>query len=81
MSKLDYSDQVVITITKVKFDGKPSHWGVIIEQDSEEIGSGTAPSFAGVFDMAYEMIAGGDKGSDYERNPWAEFDANYGENK
>jgi hypothetical protein len=78
MSELDFSDQAIITITKVKYDGEPSHWDVSIEMsgESEELGGGTAPTFAGVYDMAYSIIAGGDKHSNYEYNQWVLFDAN-----
>jgi hypothetical protein len=75
VSELDYSDQVTITITKVKYMGEPTIWDVTVEQGNEEIGGGTAPTFAGVYDMAYSIIAGGDK-SNWYTNPWVEFDAN-----
>jgi hypothetical protein len=78
MSDLDYSDQVTITITKVKYDGEPSHWdvGVLRVGEYDELGGGTAPTFAGVYDIAYSIIAGGDKSNNYEYNEWALFDAN-----
>lgn len=75
--ELDYSDKVLITITKVKFFGEPSHWEVdITDSSGDELGSGTGPTFAGVYDMAYSMLAGGDKHSDWETNEWTEFNAN-----
>jgi hypothetical protein len=78
MDELDYSDQVTIIITKVKYDGEPSHWDLTIERsgESEELGGGTAPTFAGIFDTAYSIIAGGDKHSNYEYNDWVFLDAN-----
>jgi hypothetical protein len=42
----------------------------------DELGGGTAPTFAGVYDIAYSIIAGGDKSNNYEYNEWALFDAN-----
>lgn len=76
MSELDFTDQVVITITKVRYHGEPTGWDVTVEQGGEEIGGGTAPSFAGVSDIAYSIIVGGDKHNNYEYNEWALFDAN-----
>lgn len=76
MSYIDYSDQVIITITKVRYDGEPSGWSVDVEHNGEELGGGTAPTFAEVSDIAYSVIVGGDKFSNYEKNEWAEFDAN-----
>lgn len=75
---MDYSDYVNIKITKVHFDGEPNHWEVDITYpySEESIGGGTAPTFAGVMDMAYSMIRGGDKHSDWEVNEWTEFDGN-----
>lgn len=78
MSDLDYTDSVTITITKVKYNGEPSHWevGVLRAGWFDELGGGTAPTFAGAYDIAYSIIAGGDKSSNYEYNEWALFDAN-----
>lgn len=76
MNEIDYSDQVTIIITKVKYDGEPTGWDVTVDHGSEELGSGTAPTFAGVYDIAYSIIVGGDKHSNYEYNEWALFDAN-----
>jgi hypothetical protein len=78
MSEIDLSDQVVVTITKIRYNGKPSGWDVTVEKagEAEELGGGTAPTFAGVYDIAYSIIAGGDKSNNYEYNEWALFDAN-----
>ena len=79
MNEIDYSDYVTIKITKVKYDTAPSHWGVEIMfagDDPEDIQCGTSPTFAGVYDIGYSIIAGGDKYNDYEYNEWALFDAN-----
>jgi hypothetical protein len=78
MSELDYSDQVTIVITKVKYDGEPTGWSVDIQYANEDgpMQGGTAPTFAGVYDIAYSIIAGGDKSNNYEYNEWVLFDAN-----
>lgn len=77
MSELDYGDFVTIKITKVRFLDEPSHWEAeITNADGEDIGSATAPTFAGISDEVYSMIHGGDKYSDYEINEWTQFDAN-----
>jgi hypothetical protein len=72
---IDSSDQVTITITKVMHEGEPSHWGLDVSHNGEELGMGTAPTFAGVYDMAYSIIVGGDK-HNWDINPWTTFDAN-----
>jgi hypothetical protein len=77
MNHLDYNDYVNIRITKVHFDEEPSHWEIDIDySDGTSLGCGTSPTFGGIWDMAYSIIVGGDKSSDYETNPWSEFDAN-----
>lgn len=75
---IDDSDYVTIKITKVKYMGEPSGWSVDIQYSGEDIPlqGGTGPTFAGVFDTAYSIIAGGDKYNNYEYNEWALFDAN-----
>lgn len=69
---LEYSEKVVITITKVKSFGEPSHW----EYDLDTGAGGTAPTFYGAIDMAIQSITGdtGEYGS--EHNNWVDFDAN-----
>lgn len=76
MSDIDNSDYVTIKITKSKYMGEPSIWMVDVYDEEGEWGGGTAPTFAGVYDIAYSIIAGGDKHSNYEYNEWVLFDAN-----
>ena len=77
MSDIDYSDFVNIKIIKVNFMDEPSHWALeVTDRNGEDMGMGTGPSFAGIFDMAYSIIAGGDKHSQWETNVWTEFNAN-----
>lgn len=72
---IDSSDKVVITITKVMYEGEPSHWALDVMHNDRELGQGTGPNFAGVYDMAYSIIVGGDK-HNWDINPWTTFDAN-----
>ena len=78
MDEIDDSDYVTIKITKSKYMGEPSIWTVDIQYSDEDTAEqgGTAHTFAGVFDIAYSIIAGGDKHNGYEWNEWANFDAN-----
>lgn len=76
MSEFDYSDSVTIKITKVKYDGDPSHWELDISGNGLDGSGGTAPSFNGIFDMAYSIVHGGDKSSGWEIDEWVKFDAN-----
>ena len=77
MSETDYEDYVNIKIIKVRFMDDPTHWALeITDRNGEDIGMGTGPTFAGIYDMAYSIIAGGDKHSNYEYNDWVFFDAN-----
>lgn len=76
MDQIDYNDYVDIRITKVRFHDEPSHWEVDVNDAENNLGCGTSPTFAGAYDIAYSIIVGGDKDSDYEVNSWAEFDAN-----
>lgn len=69
-------ETAIIKITKVFYDDEPSHWECdVYAHDTIEMGGGTAPTFTGVYDMAYDLIAGG---YDYEvdHNDWVNFDAN-----
>lgn len=72
MSELDYSDSVTIKITRVKFDGEPTHW----EYDLDSGAGGTGPTFYGVLDMAVEAITGDHGDFDSIHNDWVDFDAN-----
>lgn len=69
---LNYSDKVVITITKVKSYGDPSHW----EYDLDSGAGGTGPTFYGVLDMAVQSITGDTGDFDSIHNDWVDFDAN-----
>lgn len=76
MSELDFTDSVTIKITKVKYGGEPTIWQLDIEGQGLDGSGGTSPTFAGVYDMAYSIIAGGDKDSNWQYNEWTLFDAN-----
>jgi hypothetical protein len=77
MSDLDYEDFINIKIIRVNYDGEPSHWALeVTDRDGEDMGMGTGPTFVGIYDMAYSIIAGGDKHSQWEVNEWTLFDAN-----
>lgn len=78
MSDIDNSDYVTIKITKSRYMAEPTGWSVDIQYADDDVAmqGGTAPTFAGVYDMAYSIIAGGDKYSNYEYNEWVLFDAN-----
>ena len=77
MGNLDYSDYINIKITRVTLDGEATHWELdITDGDGDVFGEGTGPNFNSMYDMAYSIIAGGDKHSNYEYNEWVEFDAN-----
>jgi len=68
---LDYSDYVEIKIIRVRSDGEPIFWQV----DFKDGTGGTAPTFAGVIDIACSIITGDDQ-LDGARDDWADFDAN-----
>jgi len=77
MSDLDYEDYINIKIIRVNFMDEPSHWALeVTDRNGEDMGMGTGPTFVGIYDMAYSIIAGGDKHSQWEINHWTEFDAN-----
>lgn len=77
MSEIDYEDYVNIKIIKVKFMDEPSHWALeVTDRNGEDMGMGTGPTFAGIYDMGYSIVRGGDKSSNWEVNEWTEFDAN-----
>lgn len=73
MDEMDYSDSVTIKITKVKFNGEPTHWEVDIDDNGT---GGTSPTFYGAWDTAYEIITGDTGDFDSEHNTWVDFDAN-----
>lgn len=70
--KMDYSDSITIKITKVKYNGEPTHWEVDLSDGS----GATNPTFHGAWDAAYEMITGDIGDFDSEHNNWVDFDAN-----
>lgn len=67
---LDYSDFVSLKITRVKSEGKPSYWQV----DFPDGSGGTAPTFYGVWDIAFEQI-------EHDLDGWTDFNANEKEDK
>jgi hypothetical protein len=51
------NEELVIKITKAKYNGEFSHWEVDVESNSANIYlGGTAPTIWGVLDMASEYI-------------------------
>lgn len=73
---MDYTDQVVITITKVHSYGEPSHW----EYELDNGAAGTGPNFYTVIDAAVTAITGDYGDYDSVHNTWVDFDANNGDN-
>jgi hypothetical protein len=70
--ELDYTDAVVIKITKVKFEDEPTHWEVEMTNFvGDEFASATGPTFGGMLSFVSEVLD--DEG-------WTSFDAN-GDNK
>ena len=67
---LDYSDFISVKITRVTESGEPVFWQV----DFPDGTGGTAPTFHGVWDIAYEQIT-------EDRDGWTDFDANKKEEK
>ena len=65
-------EEVVITITKVKYDGEFSHWEAHVESGKADVYlAGTAPTSLGALDMAAEYIYEASKDEE-----WFEDDAN-----
>ena len=75
MNHIDYNDYVDIRITKVHFDGEPTHWEVDINDAENSLGGGTCPTFQDAMDIIHQTIYGGYK-NNWEVNSWATFDAN-----
>lgn len=69
--ELDYTDSVTVKFTKVKSAGQPAYWAVDIDGSG-----GTAPTFYGAWDIAYETITGDTGDYDAVHNTWVDFDAN-----
>jgi len=66
--ELDYTDAVVIKITKVKFEDEPTHWEVEMTNFAgDEFASATGPTYHGMIDFVCEVL--GNEG-------WTSFDAN-----
>jgi len=50
-------ETVTIKISKVSEDGPLSHWDMeVIDINGNTVGGATGPTFASVFDTAYEML-------------------------
>ncbi len=46
-------------------------WSMDVHMGSEFVGAGTAPTFAGIYDMAYEIITEYDpQGTSFDANGW-----------
>lgn len=66
------NEELVIRITKTKYDGDFSHWEVDVESDTADVFlAGTAPTIWGVLDMATEYLW--DEG---QEDGWFKDDAN-----
>ena len=66
------NEELVIRITKAKYDGEFSHWEVDVNSDTADVLlAGTAPTIWGVLDMASEYLW--DQGQTEE---WFKDDAN-----
>ena len=66
------NEELVIKITKAKYNGEFSHWEVEVESDTADVFlAGTAPTIWGVLDMASEYLL--DQGQD---DGWFKDDAN-----
>ena len=66
------NEELIIRITKAKYDGEFSHWEVDVNSNAADVLlAGTAPTIWGVLDMASEYIW--DQGQTEE---WFKDDAN-----
>lgn len=66
------NEELIIKITKAKYDGKFSHWEVDVNSNAADVLlAGTAPTIWGALDMASEYIW--DQGQTEE---WFKDDAN-----
>jgi hypothetical protein len=66
------NEKMCIYITKTE-----SCWEVLVlDHEGNDAGSGTAPTFSGVYDIGYELATGdfGEYGDVH--NKWVDFDAN-----
>jgi hypothetical protein len=65
-------EELIVKITKAKYDGEFSHWEVDVTSDTADVLlAGTAPTIWGVLDMASEYIW--DQG---QEDNWFKDDAN-----
>ena len=66
------NEELVIKITKAKYDGEFSHWEVDVNSDTADVLlAGTAPTIWGVLDMASEYLW-----ESGQENEWFKDDAN-----
>ena len=66
------NEELVIRITKAKYDGEFSHWEVDVNSDTADVLlAGTAPTIWGVLDMASEYLW-----ESGQENGWFKDDAN-----
>ena len=66
------NEELVIRITKAKYDGEFSHWEVDVNSDTADVLlAGTAPTIWGVLDMASEYLW-----ESGQENEWFKDDAN-----
>ena len=66
------NEELVIRITKAKYDGEFSHWEVDVNSDTADVLlAGTSPTIWGVLDMASEYLW--DQG---QNERWFKDDAN-----
>lgn len=71
--KIDFSDQYIIKLAKVKVDDEFSHWEVEAGwTELQGFMEGTAPTSGGAIDMALEYLYDGPDSN----VRWAEDDAN-----
>lgn len=70
-------ETVEVKVVKNFYMDEPSHWSVEVTGiDGVPIGLATAPTFAGIWDVAWELITGDDSSFDSQHNEWVDFDAN-----
>jgi hypothetical protein len=66
------NEELIIKITKAKYNGEFSHWEVDVNSDTADVLlAGTAPTIWGVLDMATEYIC-----ESAEHEEWLKDDAN-----
>lgn len=66
------NEEIIIKITKAKYDGEFSHWEVDVESNAADVFlAGTAPTIWGVMDMASEYLW-----DQSQEDKWFKDDAN-----